>query len=60
MPDSPTPRPAQEGGTCETCRFSIVLTYASWCRRLPPYSDGWPKVKPQDWCGEYQPKGPLP
>lgn len=55
--------------TCKTCRFSeswgeLALPSGNLpcgtCRRFPPTLDtgtslqGWPSVKPDDWCGEFK------
>lgn len=48
---------------CETCRFfveSFRLDCKGWgqCRRGHPrvacYTQGWPNVGFDDWCGEYE------
>jgi len=40
---------------CETCRYRQELE----CRRNPPLN-GYPTVKPENWCGEYMPKPTQP
>jgi len=43
---------------CETCRFFVpteMVVYGD-CHRYPPDDNGWPVVRKDDFCGEYQPK----
>lgn len=55
------------GESCETCRFSApannpqVPPFALSCRRRPPLEGrrpmaDWPKVYPDEWCGEFEPR----
>jgi hypothetical protein len=50
-------------GLCAFCCDQGELYDARFqCRRRPPtkppgYLDRWPKVEPEDWCGEFAPKG---
>lgn len=36
---------------CLTCRY---YDPEGLCRFYPAQEDGWPKVKPEDWCGCYE------
>lgn len=43
---------------CETCKY--YDSQLQTCRIKPPKVNGagngyWPKVNPDDWCGEYRP-----
>ena len=47
---------------CGDCRFWQPVrdedgTRLGLCRRLPPAYEGWPMTGPEDWCGEFRPRG---
>ena len=55
------------GESCGECRFSAAVNRGRSlgkldCRRYPPVdiarhdADEWPRVYPEAWCGEFQPK----
>ena len=43
---------------CATCRFRRTVVEVDECRRYPPSGRGFPEIKADDWCGEYQPRPP--
>lgn len=44
----------RDGIRCGTCFFSTGIGDALRCRRNPPLGDNaWPRVDPENWCGEY-------
>jgi hypothetical protein len=64
------PIPADPRQRCEHCRFFDPPNPGDeegWCLRYPPQifcvspthpvGSFFPKVGPQDWCGEFQPDG---
>lgn len=40
---------------CVNCHFFDAGWIPSICRRYPPTFHDWAVVRPNDWCGEYQP-----
>lgn len=39
---------------CIGCAFSSYQEEGNFCRRYPPTLKGFPKIKDDDWCGEWK------
>lgn len=45
--------------SCATCdRYYRLAAEAGECRLNPPSPAGWPQMRDDDWCAQYEPKQP--